>query len=259
MRSEEDFGIGDFETMKKMVDFHHETGQNVMQLAPFGISSAFNSPYSVASSRSIDPIYINIEKLFRDLGIMDMPEAKEFFRVNDALIKQLRVNNKVDYDKVRDLKMQAFRIAWQVFLDQPRNNLHSEFKKYMRDNKDWLEDHMLYLTLKEVHMTEESLQQIHWTKGKKWDWRTWEAGLRDRDPAAMKAAKEKYNREILFKSFLQYAANKQFNELKEYGKEKGVEFMVDIPFALDGADVWMNPKLFGLEKENGYIRRGPLI
>lgn len=252
-RSRDDWGIGDFESMKRSVDLHKALGQNVMQFSPFPISSANNSPYSVASSRSIDPVYINVEAMFREFNV---PEGvvREFMTENEELLGKLKASDKVDYDAVRKLKYDAFRIVWASFSRETGTGLHRLFKEFRINNSDWLEDHMLYLVLKDQYLKEELDSGVHWTRLRMWDWRRWKEGLRDRDPAAIKLAKKKYEEEILFRSFLQFVADNQYTSLSEYGRANGVEFMIDMPFALDGADIWCNPKIFGLHRKNGYKR-----
>jgi 4-alpha-glucanotransferase len=61
IRSRADWGIGDFATAKKAMDFSHAMGFHFLQFLPVTYSAAFHSPYSVASSKALDPEYANVE------------------------------------------------------------------------------------------------------------------------------------------------------------------------------------------------------
>ena len=50
-RDKEDLGIGDIGSLFKAVELTHELGQNLLEILPITLSSAFESPYSVLSSR----------------------------------------------------------------------------------------------------------------------------------------------------------------------------------------------------------------
>ena len=52
--------------------------------------------------------------------------------------------------------------------------------------------------------------------------------------------------------FIQYEFYIEWMSIKEYANKKGIKLIGDIPIyvALDSADVWANPKLFLLDKEN---------
>lgn len=67
----------------------------------------------------------------------------------------------------------------------------------------------------------------------------------------MEEAKKQYADEILFFKFQQYEFAKQWEGLKKYANEKGIEIIGDIPIyvALDSADTWANPELFQFDKD----------
>ena len=81
-------------------------------------------------------------------------------------------------------------------------------------------------------------------------WSKWDKDLRLRKKEAMEAAKEQYAEEIRFYKMLQYLFYKQWNELKAYANEEGIEIIGDVPIyvAGDSADVWANPDQFYLDE-----------
>ena len=258
-RSERDWGIMDFDTMKEVVDFHHLTGQNAVQSPPMNMSSASNSPYSVASSRLLDPIYISIDALLDDLEAQGLPvdAARAYVHENRDRIRELRDGDRVNYAGVRKLKMEALQLVWDAVRNQTQGAFYQEFLAFQQNHPEWeeVENHLLYTILKQKAMEQEDDDGVHWTQWRNWDWRRWDEGLRDRDPVAMQAAKDQYREEMLFAAFAEFVAERQQGRLQAYGRQQGVEFMIDIPFALDGADIWLHPEVFGLDAANDYRRK----
>jgi len=248
------WGIGDLVTGLDQVKLHHRWGQNIMVILGLSVSSAGNSSYSVAS-RAKDAVYIGVDAVVDELAGrgFDVSQARHFVENNQAKIQELRDAKNVRYDEIRRLKLEALGYLWAAFKGRPGSNFYKEFQQYRADNS-WLEDDLLYLALKDHHVREEN---VHWTKSRAWDWRTWEEGVRDRDPAALDQAREHYRDDIDFGFFLQFMADRQFQQLRQYARRQGVSLVLDVPVAPPDADVWKYARtVFGLKKENGYRRLG---
>jgi 4-alpha-glucanotransferase len=101
----------------------------------------------------------------------------------------------------------------------------------------WLDDYGLF---RAVHARE---QERAWTD--------WPAGLRDRDAAAMAAAREELADEILYREWLQWIGDEQWRRVKE--QSQPVALMGDLPFMVDGdsADVWSHAEAFRLDASVG--------
>lgn len=58
--------------------------------------------------------------------------------------------------------------------------------------------------------------------------------------------------DVDFYIFVQYLFFRQWDALRDYAHENGVQFIGDIPIyvALDSADVWSEPEFFQLDGEN---------
>ena len=67
----------------------------------------------------------------------------------------------------------------------------------------------------------------------------------------MERYRQELSDEIEFCSFIQFIFFKQWNELKSYANEKGIEIIGDMPIyvAEDSADVWSNPEAYLIYNE----------
>ena len=111
-----------------------------------------------------------------------------------------------------------------------------DFDEFCEKEKQWLDDYALFMALKDAN------------DGQAWS--KWDKDLRLRKKEAMESAKEQYAEEIRFYKMLQYLFYKQWNELKAYANEEGIEIIGDVPIyvAGDSADVWANPDQFYLDE-----------
>lgn len=83
------------------------------------------------------------------------------------------------------------------------------------------------------------------------EWLNWEEPIRRREPEAVAAYKAELSEEMDYWKFLQFKFYGQWDKLRAYVNEKGIQIIGDIPIyvALDSADVWVHPELFQLDPE----------
>lgn len=218
-------GIGDFGAEAyAFADFLAEAGQKYWQILPLnpGTGSSGHSPYFSTSAFATNPLYINPDFLARD-GYLSPKDLKD---------SALPSGSFVDFEAVVEKKSEYFEIAFQRFLSKKELR---EFKAFCERENFWLEDFSLFLALhEELPVT---------------DWGEWPPELRDRHPHALDQARSRLKSVILKHKFLQYIANRQWGELKEYCHGKGIRILGDLPIyvSYDSADVWAHPDIFKLD------------
>ena len=81
-------------------------------------------------------------------------------------------------------------------------------------------------------------------------WNGWPEALRSRKKAAMAKARKELAESVMRYSFYQFLFFRQWNKVRKYANERGIQIIGDIPIfvAYDSADVWANPDLFFLDK-----------
>ena len=81
------------------------------------------------------------------------------------------------------------------------------------------------------------------------NWVEWERPYRLRDKAALAAFAAENEEEIGFWKFVQYKFSTQWQAVKQYANDKGVQILGDIPIyvSADSVDAWVGGKLFELD------------
>jgi 4-alpha-glucanotransferase len=100
----------------------------------------------------------------------------------------------------------------------------------------WLEEFALYRALKRAH------GEVQWT--------LWEPSVRDRDPAALAAARRRHADELAFVKFEQHRFAGDWAALRAHAAARGIGLIGDLPIfvAHDSADVWQHRELFHLDQ-----------
>ncbi|MEA3397543.1 MAG: 4-alpha-glucanotransferase, partial [Chloroflexota bacterium] len=221
------FGIGEIgEEAFHFIDFLVKSGQSLWQILPLGPTGYADSPYACFSALAGNPMLIDLSQLAADGDIA--PEA----------LKQVPKfpTDHVDFGPVISFKMAVLHRAALNFRERVTGKRKASFERFCAENAAWLEDFVLFMALKESH------------GGRAWD--TWERELALRQPDALAEWRERLDESIYAHRYFQYQFSRQWDVLKRYANEKGIQIVGDIPIfvAYDSVDVWVNPGLFKLDE-----------
>lgn len=223
------YGIGTMgKAARRFVDFLKKGGQTYWQILPICPTSCGDSPYQSFSSFAGNPYYIDLEILCKD-KLLNKKECESFDWGGSERY--------VDYGTMYASRYALLRKAYTRFV----KDIPQEYWDFCEEQKDWLEDYALFMTLKDAN---EGMS-----------WANWPKELKDRQWDAINAAKEQYAENLNFYKMLQYLFFKQWKELKAYANENGIRIIGDVPIyvAGDSADVWANPEQFYLDEERNPI------
>lgn len=218
------YGIGDLgPAAYEFADFLVDSRQSYWQILPLNPTEPLhgNSPYHSDSAFAGNPILISPETLVRD-GWLE----------NDALQGlPSSLSGWVDYKSVASQREKLLRSIFE------KGRQDQEYDSFVRDNSLWLDDYALFSALK-AHFNGTA-------------WVKWPKELRDRDPEAIRKARENLSEEIRKASLLQYLFFRQWDLLRQYCNEKGIKIIGDMPIYVihDSADVWSNPDFFNLDQD----------
>ena len=133
LRSASDFGIGEFNDLKDLVDWAVKPGQCIIQILPINDTTRKGEwkdsyPYSPVSSFALHPIYIHLQ----DLGIKETAAFKKEQQELNALPE-------IDYPRVYKSKMALVRKA---FTARGQKDLESAAcRKFIKENAYWLDEY----------------------------------------------------------------------------------------------------------------------
>ncbi len=214
------YGIGAFgAAARRWVNFLCAAGQRYWQVLPLGPTGFGDSPYQSFSAFAGNPYFIDLDTLRED-GLLELADYAD--------IEWGHSREKVDYGAVYRYRESVLRKAYTRFGDSVA------LDAYVKDNP-WLESYAVYMTIKS-------------TQGNR-AWTDWDIPLRKREQAAMERVISGKGDDIGYHCFVQYEFYKQWESLRRYANDKGVQIIGDIPIyaAMDSADVWANPTLFQLD------------
>jgi 4-alpha-glucanotransferase len=227
-------GSGDLGTeAHRFIEFLADAGQTWWQMLPLGPpgrSPAF-SPYDSASAFAGSPWLVSLGVLAREglLAARDLRSAPGLS------------GRRVNFPATLRFREEQLRRAFANF-QRCRGKRSRAFRDFCDSNSDWLDDFTLFMALRRN------------SAGKPWT--EWESGVRQREPSALRAAREKLADEIAGHRFVQFEFDRQWRALRAHAHHKGVGLIGDLPIfvAHDSADVWSHPKLFQLD-QRGQPRR----
>lgn len=233
------FGIGTIGKQAfKFVDWLVEAKQSLWQILPIGPTGYGDSPYASFSTFAGNPLLIDLDKLIE----------KGFLSESDANPPEyIKIDGNVDFGAVVYWKKPLLNIAAKNFLKTASKEDSDSFNKFKKENKAWLDDYALFMSIKSHYDAEAAKQQ------KMGLWNIfWPHELAVHDKNAVEKWYKEHKEDCECIKAIQYFFYSQWEELHEYAKQKGISIIGDIPIfvAQDSADVWANQRLFQLD-ENG--------
>lgn len=234
LRSEEDFGVGDFYDLYKMIDWAVETGQNFVQILPINDTTMTHTwtdsyPYNANSTFALHPMYIRLNAVGE---LTDKKKKNDF----EKLSKELNSLQQIDYEKVNGGKIEYLKELFAELGDEVLQQ--KEFKSFVEENKEWLEPYAAFCILRDIYKTPDF---------NKWmDYAVYDKVKIDKFVADHK-------KDIEFIYFIQFYLDKQLRTVRDYAHSKGVVLKGDIPIGISrtSVDAWIYPHLFNMDCQAG--------
>ena len=230
LRTEDDFGVGEFYDLKKMVDWAAATGQGILQLLPINDTTMFGTwedsyPYNPNSTFALHPQYLNLPAA----GVVQDKAYK-------ALQAELNALEQIDYERVNDAKTALLRKAFAKTFK--KLSATASYKDFVEKNASWLLPYAAFCVLRDQNGTPDFSKWKGYAKYSK------------KKIADFCAANQA---DIDFWCFVQYHLDKQLSEVCAYAHAKGVVFKGDLPIGISrtSVDAWVYPELFNMDSQAG--------
>ncbi|HEY0336315.1 MAG TPA: malto-oligosyltrehalose synthase, partial [Burkholderiales bacterium] len=247
LRSERNWGMGDFTDLRTLIEQWGQRGAGVVGVNPLHALYPHNpdhaSPYSPSSRVFLNVLYIDVE------GVTDARESTEALaRMGSAqfhvALQAARSSALVDYSAVAALKLPILEVAYRHFRDNhlnPESERASAFRRFQNEGGARLREHALFEALQEhFHRSDRAI----------WGWPQWpEAYRQPRNPEVQKFASNHTER-IEFYEYLQWQAALQLERAgaRAYERGYGVGLYQDLAISVDrgGAESWANQDVYAV-------------
>ncbi|GAB2756776.1 4-alpha-glucanotransferase [Nocardioides salsibiostraticola] len=220
LRSAHSWGMGDF---GDLADFAHraatEQGAGVILVNPVQAVAPTHpiqrSPYSPASRRFANPIYLRVQSIPAFVGAEADTRAAVLAQAPESDTEL------IDYDAVWEAKLNALEILWATGPERSNN-----------DDPE-LADFATFSAIAEQHGG---------------DWRDWPEELQDPAGQAVSGLRTRLADRIAFHSWLQELCRAQLNAARDAARDggMGVGIVHDLPVGVSagGADTWSQREMF---------------
>lgn len=237
LRSEKDWGIGDFGDLFPMVDWLEQSGQKILQLLP--VHDTTNSfswydsyPYSVISVFALHPVYAAP-------SLLPALEDRNSFEVFEKRGRLLNLNENLQYEEVLSLKWDYFRLLFDQ--EQERINQSAGYKYFVKENSYWLQPYAAYCYL---------LRKLNNPNPGAWG----EYSNYDSDSISKLCdPKQAWHKDIAIHYYVQFHLHRQLKQVHDYAAQKGILLKGDIPIGVNrfSVETWQHKSLFRRDLQTG--------
>ncbi len=233
LRSENSFGVGEFEDLKLLADWGRQAGLKLIQILPVNDTTATHTwtdsyPYAAISAFALHPIYLNLA------GIANA-RNKKLLAALEPERRRLNALATVDYEAVMKAKLGFLE---KIFPSQKAATFRSkDYKTFFAVNEHWLAPYAAFCFLRNKFGTADFNE---WPEHKKFDGGKIAALVKDNDG-------------IAFHFFVQFHLHRQLRAAAAHAHANGIVLKGDIAIGVrgHGADVWRQPELFHTDMQAG--------
>jgi len=252
LRSERNWGIGDFGDLRRMLDFCAEAGAGTVLLNPlhalFPDAPEHASPYSPSSRAWFNALYLDVEAIADFVECAPVRALVHTPRFQ-ARLRALRAAEQVDYRGVAELKSQVFERLYEHFRSRhlARNSERARaFRAFQAEHGEDLRAHAVFEALQEHFRAEDSTT---------WGWPAWPEAYRDPQAPEVKAFCDDHPERVAFFEYLQWQAAGQLAAAgtRSWELGLGVGLMLDLAVGVaeGGAATWRRRELYALAASTG--------
>ncbi|MGM9804722.1 MAG: 4-alpha-glucanotransferase [Muribaculaceae bacterium] len=234
LRSNDDYGVGDFYDLFKLIDWAEATGQKIIQLLPINDTTMTKKwtdsyPYNANSTFALHPMYIRPDAI----GQLADKSKEEQFKKRAKMLNNLDV---VDYEAATELKESYTKALYAELGEKVSKTI--AFRTFVKDNLLWLKPYAAYSVLRDEFKTP--------------DFKHW-GGYATYNEEAIEDYVAQHKEQIGYIYFIQYYLDKQLREVRNYAHQHHVVLKGDIPIGISAVsvDAWLYPHLFHMDCQAG--------
>jgi 4-alpha-glucanotransferase len=240
LRSERNWGIGDFSDLVQLLAVAGANGADVVGLNPlhslFTDDPQHASPYSPSSRLLLNVSNIDvtaIPELRASAYAQGLIAAPDF----QARLHACQAAELVDYTEVVNLELPVLRALFETCRTATDRSRWSSFEAFQRDRGELLELGCVFLALRD-HFSNESPERA--------DWHQWPVEFRDPSSPAVQKFIREHRTQVDFMLWLQWIAEQQLAAAQALARESGMRIGLyrDVAVGADraGAEAWINQR-----------------
>ncbi|MFP5348467.1 MAG: malto-oligosyltrehalose synthase [Gammaproteobacteria bacterium] len=245
VRSERNWGIGDFTDLRSAIERFGERGAAVVGLNPLHALYPHNpehiSPYSPSSRLFVNVLYIDVEGV-PEFAQCEAAQQQVYAREFQQRLEALRTAEYVDYAGVAAVKLPVLETLYQYFrayhLARDSHRARA-FRTFQERGGELLYRHALYEALQE---------HFHRADASVWGWPVWPEAYRDPAAPAVAEFAAREAARVEFYQYLQWQADLQLGAAGRRSAEIGLGVGVyqDLAVSVDrgGAETWALQALY---------------
>ena len=245
LRSQRNWGIGDFSDLKGVVEFCAEQGGGVVGVSPihalFPHDPARAGPYGPSSRLYFNVLYLDVEAIpeFAECEVVARSVRAQRFQ---AQLRALRAEELVQYQAVAAAKFSVLERLYAHFRAQHlrhETDLGRAFRAFQQEQGAPLQRLALF----------EALQaHFHAQDASVWGWQAWPEPYRNPEAPEVAQFLEEHHERVEFYAYLQWQAQRQLAAIGQRAWELrlGVGLMLDLTVSISrgGAEEWAAQALY---------------
>ena len=244
VRSENNWGIGDFSDLSQLIEKAAGVGADFIGLNPIHALYPANpnacSPYGPSSRRWLNYLYIDVTSIegYDDTSVQTIVNDDEF----TATLEHARNVEHVDYEAVAHIKLAALKAVFGVYeAKYLRKNTkqNKAFKAFVEAGGESLDMLAVYDAL-QSHLKGEGKES--------WGWPVFPEEFKDYHNSAVAKFKRANEHEVKFYLFLQWIAAQQLeqasNKASDAGMTIGLYRDLAVGVSEGSAEIWGNKDLY---------------
>ena len=218
-------GVGDLgPAAHAFVEFLARAGQRLWQVLPLGPTGYGDSPYQALGALAGNTLLVSPALLVRD-GLLTAAEEAA---------ARVPGQGAVDFGALIPRRQALLAHVAERFAARADEGLRRALDAFREERRGWLPGFALFRALKDAHGGA--------------PWPAWAPELAGRRPHAREEATRRLSAAIRAEEVAQFLFDRQWRELREACRARGVAIMGDLPIyvAHDSAEVWARRELFQL-------------
>ena len=245
LRSEHNWGIGDFTDLKEVMRLAAAQGADFVGISPvhalFPSDPTLFSPYSASSRHALNILFIDVEAVLEVQGSRRAQAimADPGFR---ARLAKVRATAQVDYPSVASLKMPVLEAAFERFRTEhlARHTARAAAcRAFLRERGEPMRLHTLFDAI------DGYLRRTH---GSGAGWHNWPDEYRHPSNAAVKRFAETHADAVDFHGYLQWLAAEQLGAARQQARELSLNVGLYGDYAVgvnaSGSETWSDQSLY---------------